>query len=190
MSNVGRIGALLVAATAAVGMTSIAGASPASAAPQGPKPVTNWVQSVRANVPTWTRIYFTTDQNICNVKITVNGGRTVSVDYPGNWTRYTSLNRDDSLRRGRTDYASVELTARTMRPGIALLRTTVWYDTCGWHARTMSRSSVLSLPVTRGGLPGGTTNGHDDHNGTTNGHDGDGHGSHGHDQGHGWPSKA
>jgi hypothetical protein len=189
MSNVGRIGAVLAAAAAAVAMTSIA--SPASAAPQGPKPVTNWVQAVRANVPTWTKIYYKTDQNICDVKIVVDGGRNVSVDYPGNHARSTSFNRDDSLRKGRTDYASVRLTARTMKPGIALLRATVWYDTCGWHARTMSKSTVLSVPVTRGVMPGnnngpggnnngGHSNGDDDHNG----HD------QGHDQGHQMPHTA
>ena len=112
------------------------------------------MQSVRANVPTWVKVYYRTDMNICNVKITVNGGRNVSVGYPGNRTRFTSLSQDDSLRRGRVDYASVEVDAHTVRPGIALLRSTISYDTCGWHARTMRTTTVLSLPVTRGVMPG------------------------------------
>jgi hypothetical protein len=167
-------------------MTSAAMASPAFAAPhgpQGPQPVTNWVQSVRANVPTWVKVYYRTDTNICNVKITVDGGRNVSVDYPGNRSRYTSLSQDDSLRRGRTDYASVEVDAHTVRPGIALLRSTISYDTCGWHARTMRNTTVLSLPVTRGVTPGnnhpganngpgGNNNGQDQGN---NSHDDQGH---------------
>ncbi len=192
MSKVGRIGALLAATAVTAGMTSAAMASPALAAPhspQGPQPVTNWVQAVRANVPTWVKVYYRTDTNICNVKITVDGGRTVSVDYPGHRSRYTSLSQDDSLRRGRTDYASVEVDAHTMRPGIALLRSTISYDTCGWHARTMRNTTVLSLPVTRGVMPG---NNHPGNNHPGDNHPGDNHwgdnngpggNNNGHDQG-------
>jgi hypothetical protein len=188
MSKVGRIGALL-AATAMAGMTSAAMAAPAMAAPhgpQGPQPVTNWVQSVRANVPTWVKVYYKTDMNICNVKVTVDGGRSVGIDYPGNRTRFTSFSKDDSLRRGRTDYASVEVDAHSLRPGIALLRSTISYDTCGRHDRTMRKTTVLSLPVTRGvtpgnNQPGNNNNGHDQ--GSNNGHDqghNDGHDNDGH----------
>jgi hypothetical protein len=177
MNTVRRIGATLAATVAAAGMTSMAVASPASAASQGPRPVSNWLRAVPANTSSWINIYWRTDRPVCDAKIWVDGGRRVDVSYPSNRS-YTSFSRGSSLRPGRTDYSAVRVDPNFDRAGVALLRTTITYTNCGWHSRPMRNSSVVTLPV--------RSNGHDNNNdghnnnGNNNGHDNNGHDNNGH----------
>ena len=172
MNNVRRIGAILAATVAAAGMTSMAVASPASAAPQGPRPVSNWLRAVPAHTSTWVNIYWNTDRPVCAAKIKVDGGRRVHVSYPGNRS-YASFSRGTSLRPGRTDYAAVRVNPDFDRKGVALLRTTITYTNCGSHARTVRSSSTVTLPVLR-------NNNNDDHHGGNNGGGNNGGGDHQH----------
>ena len=174
MNKVRRIGAILAATVAAAGMTSMAVASPASAAPQGPRPVSNWLRAVPAHTSTWVNIYWNTDRPVCAAKIWVDGGRRVAVSYPSNRS-YASFSRGTSLRPGRTDYAAVRVNPDFDRKGVALLRTTISYTNCGWHARTVRSTSTVTLPVLRNnnndhhsgsngaGSNGGSDNGAGDH---------------------------
>jgi hypothetical protein len=146
MNKSRQIGAFMAASAAAMGMATVGLASPAAAAGQGPRPVSNWLNPVQANRSTWLNIAWRTDQRICDVRVRVDGGRRVDVDYPSRH-RYTSFSRGDSLRAYRIDYTAVRVTPDFNRNGVAVLRTTIAYDNCGWHARTQYRSSYLSLPV-------------------------------------------
>jgi hypothetical protein len=177
MNKIRRIGAILAATAAAAGMTSMAVASPASAAPQGPRPVSNWLRAVPAHANTWINIYWNTERPVCDAKIWVDGGRRVEVDYPGNRS-FTSFSRGTSLRPGRSDYSAVRVNPDYDRAGVALLRATITYANCGWHARTVRTSSTVTLPVQRNNRPTGGNDGHGN-----NGHGGDSHGgdSHGGD---------
>jgi hypothetical protein len=176
MNKVRRIGAILAATVAAAGMTSMAVASPASAAPQGPRPVSDWLHAVPAHTSTWVNIYWSTDRPVCDAKIRVDGGRHVDVSYPGNRS-YTSFSRDTSLRPGRTDYSAVRVNPDFDRKGVALLRTTITYTSCGWHARTMRSSSTVTLPVLRGNNNDhhGGNNGGGDNGGNNGGNNGGDH---------------
>jgi hypothetical protein len=190
MNKVGRIGAVLVAAVAAAGMTTVAASSPAAAAPQGPRPVSNWLRSVPANQSTWVKIPYWTNRAICNVKIWVDGGRRVDVEYPRGRS-YTSFNNGDRLRPGRVDYASVLVEPNFTRSGVAMLRATISYTSCGFFGRPMRDTDLLNLPIYRNGGnwhgDGGHGNGNGGHgNGGPGdgGHGDGGHGTGGHGNGH------
>ncbi|MBU2669575.1 hypothetical protein KOI35_39300 [Actinoplanes bogorensis] len=153
MNNSRRIGALVAMATAAVGMATVTATAPATAAPRGPEPVSNWLGAVRANADSWVKIYFRTDRKVCDVEVRVSG-RDVDVDYPGR-RNYTSFSRGDQLRPGRTDFAAVSVNPDFDRAGIARLRATIAFDTCGRRDRTQYRSFSLALPVLRNNNHGG-----------------------------------
>ncbi|MDI6101945.1 hypothetical protein QLQ12_25330 [Actinoplanes sp. NEAU-A12] len=153
MQKTRRIGAVVALATAAFGMATTVAAAPATAAPQGPQPVSNWLQSVRANTGSWVTIHWRTDRRICDAEVRVRGER-VRVDYVG-FRRSASFSRGDSLRPGRSDFTRVRVTPFAQRPGVAKLWATISYDECGFKARTQTRTAVLSLPVLRNTGPGG-----------------------------------
>jgi hypothetical protein len=144
-----RIGAVVVAAVAAVGMASIGTASAASAAPHGPQPVSSWLHAVKANTGTWVNVAWRTDRRICDAKIRFSGDR-IGIDYPGR-RNYTTFSRGNSLKPGRTDFTTVEVTPNFDRAGIALLRATIEYDSCTRRARTQRMTTTLTLPVLRNG---------------------------------------
>ena len=144
-----RIGAVVAATVAAVGMSSVGTVAPAVAAEKGPRPVSNWLRAVRANTPTWVNVYWRTDRRVCDAEVRFNGAR-LRVDYPG-WRNYTSFSRGDNLRPFRTDYTAVRVTPYFNRSGIALLRATITYDDCRLHGFTRRSSTVLTLPVVRNG---------------------------------------
>jgi hypothetical protein len=172
-----RIGAVVAATVAAVGMSSVGTVAPAVAAGNGPRPVSNWLRAVRANTPTWVNVYWRTDRRVCDAEVRVSGAR-VRVDYP--WHRnYTSFSRGDNLWPGRTDYTAVQVTPYFNRAGIAVLRATISYDDCRPHGFTRRSSTVLTLPVIRNGNGGWDGNDNDHHgngNGGWDGNDNDHHG--------------
>ncbi len=172
-----RIGAVVAATVAAVGMSSVGTVAPAVAAEGGPRPVSNWLRAVRANTPTWVNVYWRTDRPVCDAEVRFSGMR-VRVDYPG-WRNYTSFSRGDSLRPRRVDYTAIRVTPYFNRSGIAVLRATITYDTCGPHAFTRWSSTVLTLPVIRNGWSNGGGTWNDNHG--NGGWDGDGHGNGGWD---------
>jgi hypothetical protein len=198
MNKSRRIGALVAAAVASVGMATLVAPTVAQAAPRGPQPVSNFVQRVRANTDTWVSIRWQTDRRICDATVWVNGRR-VEVDYPRN-ARSTSFSRGDSLRPGRTDFTAFRVNADFDRSGVALLRATIAYDTCGRRDRTVRKSFGIAMPVVafrpgnggndghghgNGGNDGHGNGGNDGHgNGGNDGHGNDGHGNGGND-GHG-----
>ena len=145
MNKSRRIGALVAASAAAMGMATVGLASPAAASVHGgPRPVSNWLRAVQAHTGTWVNIGWRTDRRICDVEVRVDGGRRVDVDYPG-FRRYTSFSRGDSLRPGRTDYTAIRVTPDFNRAGVAVLRATIEYDNCGRHGRTQRESTWLAL---------------------------------------------
>jgi hypothetical protein len=181
MNKSRRIGALVAAAVASVGMSTLVAPTAAEAAPRGPQPVSNFVQRVRANTDTWVSIRWQTDRRICDATVWVNGRR-VDVDYPRN-ARSTSFSRGDSLRPGRTDFTAFRVNADFARSGVALLRATIAYDNCGRRDRTIRKSFGIAMPVVafrpgNGGGNGGHNGGHG--NGGNNG----GHGNGGNNGGH------
>jgi hypothetical protein len=175
MNKSRRIGAIVAMATTAVGVASMVASAPASAASRGPEPVSNWLRPVRAFTTNQVDIYWRTDRPVCDVQVRV-AARGVDVGYPGH-RRYASFNRGNSLRPGRTDYTSVQINPDFDRPGAALLRAVITYDTCGFHARSQSKTFTLTLPVLRNDRPG-----HDWPGGPGNGPGGNGPGGNDHGQ--------
>jgi hypothetical protein len=178
-----RIGALVAMSAAALGLASIGLGSPAVAAPKGPQPVSTWLTPVKAHTNTWVNISWKTNQKICDVEVRVDG-RDVDVMYPG-VRHYSSFSKGDTLKAGKRDYTAVKVNPDFDRSGVALLRATIYYDTCGWHARTQTQKFWLSLPVRHNnwpghGFPGGPGNG-----GPGNGGPGNGGPGHGPGDGHG-----
>ena len=187
MNKSRRIGALVAAAVASVGMSTLVAPTAAEAAHRGPQPVSNFVQRVRANTDTWVSIRWQTDRRICDARVWVNGRR-VDVDYPRN-ARSTSFSRGDSLRPGRTDFTAFRVNADFNRSAVALLRATIAYDNCGRRDRTVVKSFGIAMPVVafrpgNGGPIGGGNGGHGGHGGN-NGHGGNGHGNNGGGMGQG-----
>jgi hypothetical protein len=152
MNKSRRIGAVVAMATAAAGMATVATAAPAAAADRGPQPVSNWLTAVRANTVSWVNIYWHSGRTVCDTQVRVNGGRWVDVGYPGN-RRSASFPRGGTLRAGRSDYTAVRVDPDFDRSGIAQLRATIEYTSCGWNARTESKAFALNLPVIRDGRP-------------------------------------
>jgi hypothetical protein len=150
MNKSRQIGSFMAASVAALGMATVGFASPAAAAGPGPRPVSTWLRAVQAGTSSWVTLGWRTDRRVCDVRITVDGGRRIDIDYPGH-RRFTSFSRDDSLRAGEVDYAAIRVTPDYDRAGVAVLRATIRYDRCGWHARRELRSSFLALPVVRRG---------------------------------------
>ncbi|GAA4925162.1 hypothetical protein [Actinoplanes utahensis] len=187
MQKTRRLGAIIALATAAFGMASTVTAAPATAFPRGPQPVSNWLQSVRANTGSWVTIQWRTDRPVCDAEVQVRGDR-VRVDYPG-FRRSATFSRGDSLRPGRTDFTRVRVTPYQQRPGVTRLWATITYDECGFRARTQTRTAALSLPVLRNtgpvgqggpGVPGYGQPGGPNHGGPgAPGHDGWGEGPQG-----------
>ena len=167
-----RIGAVVAATVAAVGMSSVGTVAPAVAAERAPRPVSNWLRAVRANTPTWVNVYWRTDRRVCDAEVRFSGAR-VRVDYPGFRRNHTSFSRGDSLWPGRVDYTAVKVTPYFNRSGIALLRATITYDDCRPRGFTRRSTSVLTLPVVRNG---GVWNDGHGHDGWDNGHGNGGHG--------------
>lgn len=171
MNKSRRIGALVAATVAAVGMASLVAPTAAEAVPQGPQPVSNFVQRVRAHTDTWVSIRWQTDRRICDAMVWVNGRR-VDVQYPrGN--RFTSFSRGDTLFSRRTDVTAFRVNADFDRSGVALLRATIAYDNCGRRDRTLRRSFSLAMPVVAfrpgNGGPIGGGHGHGNGPGVGNG---------------------
>src|SRR4051794_35206883 len=102
MNKSRRIGALVAATAATVGMRSLVAPTAAQAAPRGPQPVSNFVHRVRAHTDTWVSVRWQTERRICDATVWVNGRR-VDVDYPRG-RHSTSFSRGDTLRPGRSDY--------------------------------------------------------------------------------------
>ncbi|SDT68909.1 hypothetical protein [Actinoplanes derwentensis] len=183
MRKTQRIGAFIAAATAALGV-----AAPAIAAPRGPQPVSNWLQSVRAGAGSWVTIDWRTDRPVCDAEIRVRGDR-VQVGYSG-LRRSATFSRGASLRPGRTDFTKIRVTPHVKRPGITKLWATISYDECGPKARTQTRTAVLSLPVLRHTGPGGQGGPGGPGHGSPGGSNHDGPGAPGHagpGQGHEGP---
>ena len=145
MNKSRRIGALVAAAFASVGMSALVAPTAAEAAPRGPQPVSNFVQRVQAHTDTWVSIRWQTGRRICDARVWVNGRR-VDVDYPRD-ARSTTFSRGDWLRPGRSDITAFRVNADFNRSGVALLRATIAYDNCGRHARTIRRSFGIAMPV-------------------------------------------
>ncbi|MEU8663744.1 hypothetical protein AB0C31_44675, partial [Actinoplanes philippinensis] len=178
MQKTRRIGAAIALVTAALGTAATVATTPAGAAPRGPQPVSNWLQSVRAGAGSWVSIPWRTDRRICDAEVRVRGER-VRVQYPGA-RRSASFTRGDTLRPGHTGYTRVRVTAYQRRPGVAKLWATISYDECGFRARTQTRTAVLSLPVLRHTGPGGLDGPGDPGHGRPGGPDHDGPGAPGH----------
>jgi hypothetical protein len=176
-----RIGAVVVAAAAAVGMASIGTATAASAAPKGPQPVNSRLHAVKANTGTWVNVAWRTDRKICDAKVRFSAAR-VGIDYASR-RDFATFSRGNSLKAGRTDYTAVEVTPHFDRAGVAMLRATIEFTNCAPRDRTQRYTTTLTLPVLRSGnghTTGGghTTTGGGGHTTTGGGHTTTGGGGH------------
>jgi hypothetical protein len=148
MNNSRRIGAVVAAAAAAMGMATVGLASPAAASERGPEPTSTWLRAVRAHTGTWVSIGWSSNRRICDAEVRLDGGRRVDVDYPGN-RRFASFSRGDTLRPGDVDFTRFRVTPDFDRAGVAVLRASIRYDECGRRTHSQVKSIFLTLPVVR-----------------------------------------
>ncbi|MET3428150.1 hypothetical protein BJ973_007362 [Actinoplanes tereljensis] len=146
------IAAVALAGAAGSVAITLATAGSASAAGRGPQPVSNRLTTVKANTPSWVNIFWRTDRPVCDVQVSVDGGREVAVAYPG-MRRTTTFTSGDSLRPGRTAVTPIRVTPMRRDSGVSVLRATVSYTNCDRKSRTQFTRSTLALPVIRTGRP-------------------------------------
>jgi hypothetical protein len=135
MNKTRRIGAMVAATAVATGMAMTVTAGPAAAArprPQhndGPRVVNAFLGSVDAGDTENVKVWFQTDETVCDFQLQVQGTRSVQVWHFGG--RTSSLSRDDMLQRGERDYASIKVRPDYVRRStLALLPATIWYRDC------------------------------------------------------------
>jgi hypothetical protein len=147
MNKVRRLGALVTAMLAVLTVTSLV-ASPASAARRvkGPEPV-NQLIAVQDGQSSWVRVWWKTDSTICDAKLIIWGNSRVDVGYPFTTRNYTSFSNGDMLTRRETDFTAFRVTPHIGRSSWILLAGTMTYNSCGWHARTQSKSTGFLLTV-------------------------------------------
>jgi hypothetical protein len=138
----------VLGATLASAMSLAATAVPAAGGPRsgGLRPVTNTLPPVELNDPQWVGITWTTDQEVCHVRVRVHGGRDVDVAYPGN-RRYASFSRGEGLRPGPADITLFQVTAFQHGPDREFLTATVDYDYCHRDSPVMNDAIGFWLPV-------------------------------------------
>jgi hypothetical protein len=148
-----RIGALVAATVAAIGMTMTVTTAPASAAKKvrGPQPVSQLLSTVNDKSATWVDVLFKTDVKVCKFKLVVWGNSKVSISYPevNNMLRpYTSLSKNAQLNKNELDYASFKVTTGDFtRTQWSILPATMYYTNCGKKAKLQSKSTGFLLPV-------------------------------------------
>ncbi|GAA2649795.1 hypothetical protein [Paractinoplanes durhamensis] len=145
--------ALAGAAGSALALATAGAASAAPSMPGAPQPVSSRLTAVKANTPSWVNIFWRTGRPVCDVKVSVDGGREVAIAYAG-MRRSTTFTTGDSLRPGRTGVTPIRVTAIRRDSGVALLRTTMSYTDCGKRARTQFTRATLALPVIQHVRPG------------------------------------
>jgi hypothetical protein len=154
MKKARRIGAFLAATVAACTLSSLA-AAPADAASaarhraRGPQPIDQLLDSAHLNQGTWESVQWRTDQRVCHFKLTIWGGSQADIRYPDNTQYYSSFANGSTLSRGETDFTAFRVTPhyQGIIPLILVARYT--YDDCGWHARTISKTTGFVVPVIR-----------------------------------------
>jgi hypothetical protein len=148
-----RIGALVAATVAAIGMTMTVTTAPASAAKKmkGPQPVSQLLSTVNDNTGTWVSVLFKTDVKVCKFKLVVWGNSTVDISYPevnGMTRPYTSLSKNAQLNKNELDYASFKVTTGDVtRTQWSILPATMYYTHCGKKAKLQSKNTAFLLRV-------------------------------------------
>lgn len=163
MKKTGRLAMIVAMAAAAAGMAT---ATPASAAGQeraakdGPRPLVNAVKAVKAGKPTWVKLYWLTERDICGARVTVSGSD-VDVRYPSNTGTYTSFSKADTLAPGWADFTAFRVNAdsaqtRTVKLKVRISYTrlpkhTLWpgvdHDDASCKGPEHTRTSWVKLPV-------------------------------------------
>jgi len=134
MNKTRRIGAMVAATVAATGIAATMTTAPAAAAwphddNDGPRPISQYLGSVDENDTERVAVWFGTDETVCDFRLQVRGTR--SVDVWNNDGRFSSLSRDDTLRRRERDYATFTVRPdEVRRSSLALLPATIWYRDC------------------------------------------------------------
>ena len=143
-----RIGALVAATVAAIGMTMTVGTAPAAAAakkPKGPQPVSQLLHRVDDNENTWVRVWFRTDKKACDFKLRVWDANRVEIYHP--MGTFTSLNDNATLTKGETDFASFRVdVADYKRDTWQLLYATMSWKRCG-TGKLQTKSTGFLLPI-------------------------------------------
>jgi hypothetical protein len=143
-----RIGALVAAAVAAIGMTMTVATAPATAAKKvkGPQPVSQLLQRVDDNEESWVRVWFKTDKKACNFRLTVWDTSKVDVSYPGGWP-FTSLNQNATLNKNEVDFASFKVDVDDYtRDTWQLLYAQMTWKWCGTN-KWQTKSTGFLLPI-------------------------------------------
>jgi hypothetical protein len=146
MSKTRRVGAMVVAIAAAVGLATATTATPAAAAPSDPRPVTTWIKPVKAHKTTWAGVHWTTSRRICGAELRVVGDD-VWVGYPVSTGSYTSFSNGGTLWPYRAGYTRFKVRPDYDWSDVVLLRATLTYNTCGPYAVDRWRTFWLRLPV-------------------------------------------
>jgi hypothetical protein len=145
MNRIRRTAMLAAAAMAATGLMA---ATPASAAHRGPHPVVPWIEVVRAHEPTWVKLWWDTDEKICDAEVTIRG-HDLGIAYPENTGSYTSFRDEAYLRPERPDYTAFKVDADFSGNTLVPLEATLTYNTCGSQAVEKAGIYWLRLPVLR-----------------------------------------
>jgi hypothetical protein len=143
-----RIGALVAAAVAAVGMTMTVTTAPATAAKKvkGPQPVSQLLQRVDDNEASWVRVWFKTDKKACNFKLMVWDNNRIDVSYPFGWP-YASLRQNATLNKGEVDYAAFKVDVDDYTKDTwQLMYATMTWKWCGTN-KVQTKSTGFLLPV-------------------------------------------
>ena len=143
-----RRGAAIVAVLAAVGLMTVATATPAAASVSTPKPVTTWLSSVKPHQPTWVHIFWFSTKKICDAEVTVEGKK-VDISYPESTGDYSSFSDGGDLKARFVDYTAINVTAHYSKKKNVALEATISYNTCGAYASDKTKTYALTLPVVK-----------------------------------------
>jgi hypothetical protein len=120
-----RVIVAAVTAALAAGVAAIPGTAAQAAGKYGPRLVDKYVSPpVRAGATKWVKTYWTSPNDVCDVRVTVDG---VPVSYPANTGTYTSFSRSADLERGHYDYTAFRVTVPPDAAGSITVKLSVEY---------------------------------------------------------------
>lgn len=145
-----RIGALVAATVAAIGMSMTLSTAPAAAAkkPEGPLPVSQLLHRVDDNDSAWVRVWFRTDKRACDFKLRVEDTSRVDIYHP--MGSFTSLQNNASLSKDEIDYAAFRVDVGNYKKDTwQLLPATISWKWCG-TAKVRTKNTAFLLPIDAG----------------------------------------
>jgi hypothetical protein len=142
-----RIGAIIAATVAAIGMSMTLSTAPAAAAekPEGPLPVSQLLHRVDHNDSAWVQVWFRTDKRACDFKLRVRDTGRVGIYHPKG--SFTSLQNNASLSKDEIDYAAFRVDVGNYKKDTwQLLPATISWKWCG-TAKVRTKKTAFLLPI-------------------------------------------